>query len=210
MMRLILVRHGESQHSKRRLIAGRSACLGLTETGLQQAEHLAVRWRTSGEVGQCAALLSSPVLRAAQTAAALATVPGFPEVREEDALMEIIPGAADGMHWLDYVERFGEFDLIAEPERPFAPEGESWSQFIQRVMTAMQTWAEAYDGKTVIAVTHSGFIVVTLLMLFAIPRPGTGAQFHPRYASLTEWQFDQGVWTLERFNDISHLTQRQS
>jgi probable phosphoglycerate mutase len=61
-----------------------------------------------------------------------------------------------------------------------------------------------FDGQKVIAVTHAGFIVATFLLLFAVPRPGTGARIDPAYASITEWERLQPGWRLVRFNDATY------
>jgi broad specificity phosphatase PhoE len=204
VMRLILVRHGESEHGRRRLIAGRSGCLGLTERGKEQAAAVAGRLRASGEFGEGVRLLTSPVLRAWQTAERIAVALGV-EAAVDDGLREVEPGAADGMAWEAYVEQYGAFDMVAEPERPFAPGGESWLDFTGRVGATMARLGEQLAGQTVVAVTHGGFIVVAMLVLFAIPRPGTRAYLEPGYTSLTEWRFGEGVWRLERYNDTCHL-----
>ena len=69
----------------------------------------------------------------------------------------------------------------------------------------LATLAERYDGRTVVAVSHAGFIVAAVLVLFDIPRPGTGAYLDPVYTGITEWQFSGGVWRLIRYNDAYHL-----
>jgi hypothetical protein len=46
---------------------------------------------------------------------------------------------------------------------------------------------------------------VAMLVLFAIPRPGTRAYLEPGFASLTEWRWGEGIWRLERYNDRGHL-----
>jgi hypothetical protein len=51
-----------------------------------------------------------------------------------------------------------------------------------------QRLADRFAGQTVVAVTHAGFVVASLLVLFDIPRPGTGASLEPSYTSLTEWR----------------------
>jgi hypothetical protein len=61
-----------------------------------------------------------------------------------------------------------------------------------------------FDGQQVIAVTHAGFIVATFLLLFAVPRPGTGARIDPAYASITQWEHVQAAWRLVRFNDATY------
>jgi broad specificity phosphatase PhoE len=126
-------------------------------------------------------------------------------VSEEPNLCELLPGQADGLTWAAYRAQYGMFDLVAEPERPFAPGGESWLTFHDRVRRTMATLAQRFVGRTVAAVTHGGFIVVSLLALFDIPRPGTGARLHVDYTSLTVWRAANNVWELERYNDAWHL-----
>jgi broad specificity phosphatase PhoE len=148
---------------------------------------------------ECAALLCSPVRRARQTTDLLAdTFPGIC-LEEVPDLRELHPGVADGISWADYRARFGAFDLRAEPQRPFAPGGETWEAFSGRVQATLDYFATQYAGQTVAAVTHSGFIVV------AIPRPGTGAWLDPEHTTLTEWQVTNGIWRLVRYNDAYHL-----
>jgi hypothetical protein len=50
-------------------------------------------------------------------------------VTEESDLGELLPGQADGLTWDLYRAQYGVFDLVAEPERPFAPGGECWPAF---------------------------------------------------------------------------------
>src|SRR5579871_4197788 len=123
-MRLVLIRHGESQHGLGGIIAERIGCTGLTDRGVRQVEALAHRLAATSELGDCNVLLSSPVVRARQTAEILA--PAFSmQAGEEDAdLCEVHPGEADGLSWEAYRARYGELDLPASPTRPFAPGGE--------------------------------------------------------------------------------------
>jgi probable phosphoglycerate mutase len=205
-VRLILIRHGEAHHSFNGLIAGDRACTGLTERGVAQARALANRLSATGELRDCAALLCSPVRRARQTADLLAgALPGA-RLEETPDLRELHPGDADGLSWADYRARFGAFDLRAEPQRPFAPGGESWEAFTGRVRATLDGLAERHAGQTVAAVTHSGFIVVATMLIFAIPRPGTGARLDPEHTALTEWHVADGRWHLVRYNDAYHLS----
>jgi broad specificity phosphatase PhoE len=203
-MRLVLIRHGESEHSRRNLIAGPASCPGLTPRGRQQAERLAQRLRATGELEGAAVLLSSPVARARETAEILATLPG-PPLTLDEGLLEVAVGEADGLTWSAYRATYGMFDLVAEPERPFAPGGESWNGFLARVRRTLDRLAARYEGRTVVAVTHAGFIVATALVAFAIPRPGTGARLEPAHTALTEWRAQGRLWELARYNDAAHL-----
>jgi broad specificity phosphatase PhoE len=128
-MRLVLIRHGESKHVVSNIVGGPLGCQGLTPRGREQAERLAERLRRSGELADCAALLASPWRRARQTAEILLSSLPLTAVSEEPNLCELLPGQADGLNWDAYRAHYGMFDLVAEPERPFAPGGESWLAF---------------------------------------------------------------------------------
>src|SRR5215217_2684554 len=64
-MRLLLIRHGQSEHSVRRIVASGQVCPGLTDRGRQQAELL--RARLAAEQRPIDVVLSSPVPRARET-----------------------------------------------------------------------------------------------------------------------------------------------
>src|SRR5579875_2217213 len=78
------------------------------------------------------------------------------------------------------------FDLVTSPARAFAPGGESWQEFLERVRATLDRLAVRFAGQTVVAATHAGFIVASVLVLFDIPRPGTGAR--PRAGDIKEHQ----------------------
>jgi broad specificity phosphatase PhoE len=204
-MRLILVRHGDSLHGQSGIIAGVAHCPGLTKRGWRQAQLLAARLRTTGEIPGGSALLSSPVLRAQQTASVLVDTLGVTAAAPDPDLCEVRVGAAEGLTWDAYRAMYGSFDLVAEPQRPFAPGGECWNDFLARVQQTLDRLAARFDQQTVVAATHAGFIVATVLVAFAIPRPGTGAWLDPTHTSITEWQAAAGAWRLVRYNDTAHL-----
>ena len=200
-MRLLFIRHAESKHVQLGVITGRAICPGLTDHGFRQAQQLAERFRQTGELHDCAALLSSPLPRARQTAGAI--LPALPVKRIEECadLCEIDPGAAEGLTREAYRERYGDFDLTAFPDRPYAPGGESWDAFLERVRAVHARLAERFAGETVVAVTHAGFIVASMLVMFAVPASGSRAWLEPSHTGITEWQVEKGQWTLARYND---------
>ena len=205
--RLLLVRHGQSQAANDGIIAGPVGCTGLSDAGRLQAARLAER--LAGERLQADVLLASPLRRAAQTAELVGTRLRMP-VRTDAGLEELRPGAADGLTRADFRTRYGDFDMVAEPQRPLAPGGESWSQFRRRVDQTIQRLAEELRGRMVLAVCHGGFIVVSMVVLLDLPRPGNQTHLAPALTSLTEWSHDGERWTLERYNDHAHLTATQA
>jgi len=202
MMHLILVRHGHSKHGVENVIAGNVGCKGLTEQGIQQAELLAQRLRN--EAVKCDVLLSTSVKRAYETATII-SAQRQQAIHINDDLRELLPGAADGLSWEQYQGQYGAVDFETQPDKPFAPNGESWKQFVARVKTSLDTLYQTYKDRDVIAVTHSGFIVVSFLCLFEAPFFNRRAVIHPDYTSLTEWQVSDNTWQLVRFNDTHHL-----
>jgi probable phosphoglycerate mutase len=204
-MRLILVRHGDSDHSKDGRILRPSECPGLTPRGFAQVERLAQRLQSSHELGQCDVLLASPYTRARQTAEGLSAVLKRPVVIDDD-LQEQRWGEAEGLTRDEYRQRYQAFSAFAQPDRLLAPGGESWNGFRARVFATLERLADAYPGQTVVACSHGGFIVLSFLSMYA-QREGMHAFIDPRHTGLTEWAFDPGVgvWTLVRYNDTAHL-----
>ncbi len=142
--------------------------------------------------------------RAYETASIISPALGQP-VTINDNLSEILLGAADGLTPTQYQAQFGKFDLTANPDRPFAPNGETWNEFLERVQTTLENLEQTYAGQNVIAVTHGGFIVVSFLLLFRVPLAGSRAWLDPAFTSITEWQVTDGRWQLDYYNDTSHL-----
>jgi probable phosphoglycerate mutase len=89
----------------------------------------------------------------------------------------------------------------------FAPGGESWNSFHERVARTLTRVAQEHDGQTVVAVCHAGVIMASLRVLLGIPHPGTGAHLRPSNTGLTEWEHDPAAdrWTLHSFNEAGHL-----
>jgi len=162
----MLVRHGEGRANVGGVIAGLSGCEGLTELGRRQVRALNARWAQTGF--QPDVLVSSPVRRARETAEILAaSMPGLGVV-EDCALCEMHNGEADGLTWQDYDAKYGRFNVIAEPSRPFAPGAESWADVMARVRKCMEELAAQHISKTAVVVTHSGFVIATVLGLLAV------------------------------------------
>ena len=206
-MRLLLVRHGDAFAGFGGVIAGRTGCLGLTDLGRVQAQalhdHLQATQRVQADV-----LLASELPRAIQTAQIIAPALGFDDDVERSCdLCEIHTGDADGLAWTEYADRFGSFDMEAEPDRVFAPNAESWNSFHDRVAQLLARIAKEYEGQYVVAVCHGGVIMASLRILLGAPLTGISTQLRPTNTGLTEWEHDETLdrWTLHSFNEATHL-----
>ncbi len=205
-MRLMLVRHGHAYAGFEGVIGGQRGCRGLTPLGRRQAEALRRYLVDSGRV-QADVLLASMLPRAIETAEIIASGLGLRAIRQECDLCEVHTGEADGLAWTEYAARYGSFDMEAEPERVFAPGGESWTTFHDRVQRMFERIAEEFTDQTVVAVCHAGVITASMRVLFGIGQQGTGAQMRPTNTGLTEWQYEQALdrWILHSFNERTHL-----
>jgi broad specificity phosphatase PhoE len=98
----------------------------LTDLGRRQAEALRDHLASSGRI-RADVLLASELPRAIETASIIAPGMGFESFAQDCDLCEVHTGEADGLAWAEYANRYGSFDMEAEPDRVFAPEGESCS-----------------------------------------------------------------------------------
>lgn len=206
--RLVLVRHGDAFAGFQGVIGGTRGCRGLTELGRRQAEalrdHLASTRRVRADV-----LLASTILRAVETAAIIAPGLGIETFGRDCDLCEVHTGEADGLEWAEWGRRHGAFDMQAEPDRVFAPGGDSWNGFHARVQAVLQRLAQEHEGRTVVLVCHAGVILASLRMLLGIgPAPSAhGARLQPSNTGLTTWEWEPELerWTLHAFNEAGHL-----
>ncbi len=206
--RIVLVRHGQGEVNVSGRIGGHEACTGLTEEGRAQVSAMAARLASTGELASTAVLMASRLGRARETAEILAPSVGFDqsEIIVDCDLCELHPGEADGLLWEEYVDRYEPRDFDVSPGDPFAPGGESWNSFVDRVGRTMERIAGDHQGQLVVAATHAGVIEASMLRLLAgSPEggPHRRLRLQTEHASLTEWEYSTFGWRLKRYNDAS-------
>jgi len=158
-MRLIIVRHGESEWNRIGRYQGQIDT-ALSELGLAQAEALAERLRKE----PLDAIFSSPLQRARKTAEAIARhhdeVPFF----DEDALLEINHGEWEGKYTQEITTQFaaGLHEWRHYPTRSQMPGGESFSNILKRVLDFKERLRLEYAGRNVLISTHD--VVVKILV----------------------------------------------
>lgn len=202
--RVVLVRHGESKVTVRRVVGGPRTCDGLSNLGVLQAERLRDRLAETGEVA-ATHLYSSAYPRARETAAVIAAALGL-DVVVDEGFGEHDPGPdCDGMGFQDFVDRYGTPDWESDPHAVTFPGGETVAEFDLRVGAAFSRTVQAHRGGTIVIVCHGG--VIDILMRTALRAPRTGIfELHTRNTSLTEIvQVRPDRWRLVRYNDAAHL-----
>ncbi|MBM9466961.1 bifunctional RNase H/acid phosphatase [Nakamurella leprariae] len=197
---VVVVRHGETVLGAQGRFAGRTD-VELTDRGRRQADELAARLdRLRPTV-----VLTSPLQRCRDTAAAIATRTGAPVV-EHDGLLDGTLGdwtgctpTEIGRGWAKEFSRWRR-DPAAAP-----PGGESFVQIRQRVRPVLDEVVRRYRGGTVVLVTHAA--VTKMLLVQALDAPDAMAyRFRVDTASVSGFGVEADgstlVWAL---NETGHL-----
>jgi broad specificity phosphatase PhoE len=198
--RILLLRHGQTELSVGRRYSGHGDP-ELTPLGHRQAAGAAIRL---GEVDDIAAVLTSPLRRARQTAAAVAETTGAPLV-VRDRLIETDFGAWEGLTFAEARERDPELHaawLGSEDVPP--PGGESFADVGRRIGAERAELVASYPGATVVLVSHVTPIK-TMLRHALDGGPEILFRLHLDLASLSEVNFyPDGGASVRLVNDTSH------
>lgn len=200
--RMLLLRHGQTELSVQRRYSGRGNP-ELTALGREQAANAA---RYLASRGGIAAVISSPLGRAKQTAAAAADALGVPLTVDDD-LIETDFGKWEGLTFSEASERDPQLhaqwlsDTSVTP-----PEGESFDAVHHRVRRARNRIIAEYGGATVLVVSHVTPIK-TLLRLALDAGPSLLYRLHLDLASLSIAEFySDGPASVRLVNETSYLT----
>ena len=197
----VLLRHGQTPMSVEQRYAGRSDA-PLTDAGVQQAAAAAKRL-ASADLG---VIVTSPLLRAVQTAQEVAAVTGAAVVTD-DGFRETDFGAWEGLTFAEVRERWPA-ELAAWLADPAVapPGGESFTEVSARVTAALHRVLAARTGQTVLIVSHVTPIK-TLVAAALLAPPAALYRMHLDVAALCQidWYAD-GPAVLRSFNDTSHLS----
>ncbi|MDP2947919.1 MAG: histidine phosphatase family protein [Chloroflexota bacterium] len=158
-MRLVLVRHGETDSNKAGLTLGQ-ADVELNDHGRWQAQQLALSLKHAA----IAAIYSSPLKRAVATAEAIAR-PHALQVQVEEGLIEMDIGEMEGLTFQQLRQRYPHFLQIwlgGQVAYQRLPGGERLLDVQERAWQAIERIRERHNQQTVVAVTHN-FVILTLL-----------------------------------------------
>jgi 2,3-bisphosphoglycerate-dependent phosphoglycerate mutase len=227
LLELIAVRHGESAagpalakaRANRRHDAGldlRDADVGLTELGRTQATALgaALAARPAGQA--VTAVVSSPYVRAAETARALldrlgrdaAATPRLlvdERLRDRElGVLELLTPRGINAKYPDEARRrrhFGDFYY-----RP--PGGESLVDVALRLRTFLADLRADAPGERVLVVAHDAVVLMLRYILESLTEHDLAriiADTEIGNASITRWESVDGHLVLRAFNELGHL-----
>ncbi|MFN2517604.1 MAG: bifunctional RNase H/acid phosphatase [Jatrophihabitantaceae bacterium] len=204
--RLILVRHGSTEHSAQQRFSGRND-LPLNAAG--QAEVAALARRVS-QFGAATAVVSSPLRRARQTAEAIAAVLSV-RVEVNDDFAEVDFGLWEGRTFTE-AQREHPVELatwLASTEVA-PPSGESFAAAGRRLRRGRDAVIAAHAGRTVVLVTHVTPIK-TLIRLAMDAPPVSLFRIHldPASVSIVDY-YPDGNCSVRLVNDTAHLAHQSA
>ena len=155
--RLLLVRHGNTAWHGQSRVLGQND-IPLDEAGHEQARHVA---EVLAGVG-ITQILTSPLARAAETAAALAERAGVAP-SADSRLTDMRVGEWEGMTYGDLAERDDYRRFLADPLGSQIPGGETLEQALERASAAVTAAIEPRTADEIVAVvTHSDIVRLLL------------------------------------------------
>lgn len=204
---IVLVRHGVTDWNRARRFQGQID-IPLNEEGRRQAELTGQRFGSDPQRLRIAAVHTSDLSRAAQTAEPIARALGLP-LRNDPALRERHYGAFEGRTHdelaRDQAEAWRRW-RARDPDFVLPGGGESLRAFHERVEQALLGLARNNPGATVVAVSHGG--VLDCAFRIAAGLPLDSPRSHDLLnASLNRIAFDGERFRLIDWADISHLAE---
>jgi len=199
LVKIILVRHGETALNQSRCIQGSRSDTQLNQKGKQQAESLALRLRQE----RIQAIYSSPLRRALDTAQAIARYHQI-EVDVEPNLIEIDVGELEGVP----VSKIGGFLdqlLSGQAETNFEVHGgESLAAVQQRAWSTIQRLIDRYPDGVLAVVCHYFVILTIICSVLGLPLSQIG-RLRLGEGSISTIVSDKQAARLVLLNDTCHL-----
>jgi len=204
MTTILLIRHGETAWNAERRLQGHLD-IPLNPEGERQAGLLA------GALADepLDILVSSDLMRARQTAQAIADLRGLP-LQVEPRLRERCYGGFEGLLYAEIEQRFPR-EFAAWQGRdvdgvlpPGANRGETFRDFFDRATGAILALGAAHPGKTLALVAHGGVLecAYRLAQDLSLETPRNFKVFN---ASINRFVLEDGKLRLSSWGEVGHL-----
>jgi broad specificity phosphatase PhoE len=194
VLKLILVRHGETRWNEGKRIQGGDSDIELNETGLEQAGRLAAFLQSE----PIATILCSPLQRAVSTAGIIANHHQLP-IEIDERLRELKVGDLEGMSYSSLTTTFSQFLMQwwQDGGAVKLPNGESIVELQQRAWGAIENLLEkqkapAAENRDTTAVVVSHYFVTLVIILRALDLPVN---------CFTKFRLDLGGVSILEFRD---------
>ena len=200
MVKVILIRHGETDWNREQIFRGRID-VALNEVGLAQAGAV----KESLKDVKIDRIYSSPLSRAFETASVLSENRGL-KVEIEKGFIDIDFGRWQGLsHEKVKEEHKGLYETwLAEPHKVVFPDGESLEDVSKRSMETLEKVIKNHPGETLAIVSHR---VLNKVMLCASLGLKLSRFWYIKQdtCAINRFEYKDGNYYLTLINDNCHL-----
>ncbi len=197
-MKLILVRHGETEENVKKICQGQKIGGTLTKEGKEQAKKLALRLKDE----KIDKIYVSDLKRAKDTAQEITKYHPKTEITYTPELRERNWGTYEGKTREEMnkaLEKTDTDDINFRPEK-----GETRKEAIQRVMKFINKLIQTEHNKTILLVTHGGPILYLIMHLFQ-KKWEDHEQYQHHNCALTILEINEKEKKILTFNCCKHL-----
>lgn len=191
-MDIYLLRHGETDWNKKRLLQGHTDTL-LNETGRRQVEETAKKLAASGL--QMDVIVSSPLKRAKESAQIAARMLGYPQEKivVEELLIERGFGEGEGMALEEMKARYPDRDCTGM---------ESKEELIRRAGLALQKITDMFsDAQRILLAAHGAILFALLEAASEEPIPYRGRSACLKQGSIYRIRHENGQNTFAVYEE---------
>ncbi len=200
MLRLFLIRHGETEWNRQKRLQGHSN-IKLSSKGLRQAKNLVAHF----PFPHVDAIYSSDLARAVETASIIADKLDL-SVKKMTDLREMNYGDWEGRRIDELAtessREFGRF--FTDPERCQPPRGETFLECQARLMIGIRYIIAEHENQNVVVVSHGAAIRLIIGAALDMPIHRLWAISQSNTA-INILRVDDGDFTVELLNGSDHL-----
>lgn len=196
-MKLIIVRHGETEENVKRIIQGQTHGT-LSKKGQEQARKVGEHLKNE----KIDVIYVSDLKRTIDTAAEIIKHHPDIEVIYEPRIRERNLGIFEGKHFTklhEHVKNSGIDYFEFKPEK-----GESIPEANNRIIEFYNEIIEKHSGGTVLIVSHGGTIAALLLHILKKTRKDY-KEYHPKNTAITVIEINENGNKIHKLNSTEHL-----
>ena len=200
VLRIVLVRHGETDWNRSQRFQGRSG-VALNERGRAQAEALALILKEE----HLKAIYSSPITRAIETAKAINRYHRA-SIEQRDGLMEMNLGDFEGLHSRDLMNEQPEFlrKWLEDPASVRMPNGETLQEVQGRAWVVVEEIVKTYHEGSVLLCGHN-FLNLTILCKILGLEITHFRRLRQSLGAINIIERGRNLYYIVCINDTSHL-----
>ncbi|WP_394236609.1 histidine phosphatase family protein [Niallia oryzisoli] len=206
MLKLYIVRHGETEWNKTSRIQGRLNS-NLTDKGREYARLLGEKLKDTEFTG----IISSPSERALETAQILRGA-RTTTIQKDERIMEMHLGPWQGLTTKEIKAQYpNEYEsYMNEPDRFQNGDGETFMDMLDRAHDFLQELKNSEMDGNLLVVTHGLFIKILYLIFKAIDLKDFWTEPTVDGTSLSVVKVENGQFELVIESDMSHVTETDS